>query len=225
MTAVNAPTCAVSAVPVRDEAATRLFVEVLSLELWHLERMAFLAATCADRIPRSRWTIHVGVALEQCFDEAMVRRWERVNALARAADLTAAEADALWGAGAEGVRRIHAVAMRGWTEQTLTQEWINYASSTQGPAIPSSAATRANAARVCAPIAPPPQQMIATARMELSRTSSPRGETSRPHQRPPQNDTARSAGKHMPSPPPTGAPNDDSSATEAEYATDRGPGP
>ncbi|MBF6397826.1 hypothetical protein IU438_18720 [Nocardia cyriacigeorgica] len=216
---------AANVVPVPDESATRLFVEVLSLELWHLERMAFLAATCADRIPRSRWRIHVGVALEQRFEEAMVRRWERVEALARAADLTAAEADALWDAGAEGVRRVHAVAVRGWTEQTLTQEWINYASNVLVPAIPTPATARADTARVCAPIVPPPQQMIATARMELSRTSSPRCETSRPHPRPPQNVTARSAGTHMPSASTTGAPEDDSTATEAERATDTGPGP
>ncbi|WP_281920286.1 hypothetical protein [Nocardia cyriacigeorgica] len=216
---------AANVVPVRDESATRLFVEVLSLELWHLERMAFLAAACADRIPRSQWRIHVGVALEQRFEEAMVRRWERVEALARAADLTAAEADVLWGAGAEGVHRIHAVAMRGWTEQTLTQEWINYASSALVPALPTSAAARADAARVRAPIVPPPQQMVATARMELSRTSSPRCETSRPHPRPPQNETARSAGTHTSSASTTSAPEDDSTATEAERRTDNGPGP
>lgn len=225
LTPAYATGSAANAVPVRDESATRLFIEVLSLELWHLERMAFLAATCADRIPRSRWRIHVGVALEQRFEEAMARRWERVDALARAADLTAAEADALWGAGAEGVHRIHAVAMRGWSEQTLTQEWIDYASSALVPAIPTSAAAHADAARVSAPIVPPPQQMVATARMELSRTSLLRCETSRPHPRPPQNVTARSAGTHTSSASTTGAPEEASTATEAECATDNGPGP
>lgn len=227
MTAVDAPSVAVSAEPVREEAATRLLVELLSLELWHLERMAFLAATCADRIPRSRWTIHVGAALEQCFDDAMVRRWERVEALARAADLTAAEADALWGAGAEGVRQIHAVAIRGWTEQTLTQEWTYYASSALAHAIPTSATARADTAGMCTPIVPPPppQQMIETARMALSRTSSPRCGPSRPHPRLPQNDTPRSAGSHMPSASTAGAQEDGSTATEPERPTDTGSGP
>src|SRR5690606_35218196 len=147
------------AVPVGDELATRWCVEMLSLELWHLERMTFLAASCADRIPRSRWTIHVGPALERRFEKALLRRWDRINALARAAALTQTEADALWGAGAEGVRQIHAVAVSSWTERTLIQEWIDYTTATS----PSGAANSHPTTRACAPITPNPAAMTEAA--------------------------------------------------------------
>ncbi|MFE3444967.1 hypothetical protein ACFXNW_18200 [Nocardia sp. NPDC059180] len=224
MTAAYAIGCAVSAVPIRDESAKQFLVEMLSLELWHLERMAFLAATCADRIPRSRWTIHVGAALERRFDAAMVRRWERANALARAAELTAAEADALWGAGAEGVRRIHAVAVGGWTERILIQEWIDYATTASDPTTPPPAAARSHSTgRACAPISPIPPEMTAAAPTALDRSCPPASPPpgTQAQSLPPRSGMARSVGPQPSSTEATSAPQE----AEPEYPSDTGRGP
>ncbi|MBF6326617.1 hypothetical protein IU451_29395 [Nocardia cyriacigeorgica] len=163
------PGSPVSAVPVRDGVSQQFYVEMLSVDLWHLERMAGLAAASADRIATGRWSISTDPGAEgRRFAEAMARRWERVNALARAAELTDSEAQTLWGAGADGIRHFHAGAVSTWTEATLVQAWSDYAHSTPDLAIPPYVPAGAGAgAQESAPTVPTPQQMIAAASAAL----------------------------------------------------------
>ncbi|WP_280183753.1 hypothetical protein [Nocardia cyriacigeorgica] len=165
------PGSPVSVVPVRDGVSQRFYVEMLSVDLWHLERMAGLAAARADRLATGRWSISTDPDAEGRFAEAMARRWERVNALAHAAELTDSEAETLWGAGADGIRHFHAGAVSTWTEATLIQAWSDYAHSPPDLAIPPyvPAAPRANA-QESTPTAPTPQQMIAAASAALRST-------------------------------------------------------
>ncbi|TLG01730.1 hypothetical protein FEK35_23830 [Nocardia cyriacigeorgica] len=158
----------VSVVPVRDAVSHQFYVEMLSVDLWHLERMAGLAAARADRLATGRWSISTDPDAEGRFAEAMARRWERVNALARAAELTDSEAETLWGAGADGIRHFHAGAVSTWTEATLVQAWSDYADSTPDLAIPPYVPVAPGAgAQASTPTAPTPQQMIAAASAAL----------------------------------------------------------
>ncbi|MBF6439689.1 hypothetical protein [Nocardia cyriacigeorgica] len=161
----------VSAVPVRDLQSQQFYLEMLDLDVWHLELMAGLAAARADRIATGRWTTGTDPDAERQFAEAMARRWERVNALAHAAELTDSEADNLWGAGADGIRRFHAGALNTWTEATLAQAWSDYAHSTPDLAIPPYVPTDPRAVtQAGSPIAPTPQEMIAAASAALRST-------------------------------------------------------
>ncbi|WP_280453488.1 hypothetical protein [Nocardia cyriacigeorgica] len=161
----------VSAVPVRDGASQQFYLEMLDLDVWHLERMAGVAAARAVRIATGRWSIGTDPDAEGRFAEAMARRWERVNALAHAAELTDTEADNLWGAGADGIRRFHAGALNTWTEATLAQAWSDYAHSTPDLAIPPYVPTDPRAVtQAGSPIAPTPQEMIAAASAALRST-------------------------------------------------------
>ncbi|WP_280203123.1 hypothetical protein [Nocardia cyriacigeorgica] len=161
----------VSVVPVRDAVSQQFYVEMLSVDLWHLERMASLAAARADRIATGRWSTGTDPDAEGQFAEAMTRRWERANVLARAAELTDSEAENMWGAGADGVRRFHAGALHTWTEATLAQAWSDYAHSTPDLAIPPYVPTDAGTGTpTSASIAPTPQEMIDAATTALRST-------------------------------------------------------
>ncbi|MBF6320383.1 hypothetical protein IU453_26895 [Nocardia cyriacigeorgica] len=161
------PGSPVSVVPVRDVVSHQFYVEMLSVDLWHLERMAGLAAARADRIVTGRWSIRTDPDAEGRFAEAMSRRWERVNALARAAELTDSEAERLWGAGADGIRHFHAGAVGTWTEATLIHAWSDYAHSPPDLAIPPYVPAPGADAQASTPTAPTPQEMIAAASAAL----------------------------------------------------------
>lgn len=168
---VPEPGSPVSVVPVRDAVSQQFYVEMLSVDLWHLERMAGLAAARADRIATGRWSIGADPGAEGRFAEAMARRWERVNALAHAAELTDSEAETLWGVGADGIRRFHANALNTSNEAALAQSWSDYAHSTPDLAIPPYVpADHSAGTQPSTPTAPAPQEMIAAASAALRST-------------------------------------------------------
>ncbi|WP_280215826.1 hypothetical protein [Nocardia cyriacigeorgica] len=159
-----------TAVPVRDDVRAAFYVEMLGVDVWDLERMAALAAARANRIETGRWSVGTDPLAEQRFAANMARRWERVNVLARAAELTPAEADAMWGASAEGVRRAHAAGVGSYDELFLVQQWSAYATPGEVLAIPPYVPTTPDpgtAPDAATVVAPTPEQMIADARMSL----------------------------------------------------------
>jgi hypothetical protein len=152
--------------PSRDNAAQEFYIDMLGLDLWHLERMAGLSAACEDRIATGRWSFGTDPIAARRFAQNMALCYERVTALAHAAQITATEADVLWGVDAEGVRRLHAVTVATYDELTLVNEWNSYAIASPDlavpPYIPTDPATGTPVAggEVTAPT---PQQMIAAA--------------------------------------------------------------
>lgn len=156
--------------PVRDNAAQDFYVDMLSLDLWHLERMAGLSAARADRVATGRWSFGTDPIAAARFAQNMRLYHERVTALAHAAQITATEADELWGPVAEGVRRQLVVNLATYDELTLVNEWNSYATVRADLAIPPyvpadpDTGTPVAGARV---IPPTPHQMIAAATASL----------------------------------------------------------
>ncbi|WP_063043319.1 hypothetical protein [Nocardia pseudovaccinii] len=156
--------------PARDNAAQDFYVDMLALDLWHLERMAGLSAARADRIETGRWSFGTNPVAAAQFSQNMQLYHQRVTALAHAAQITATEADLLWGPGADGDRRHHAVHLETYDELTLVNEWNSYASPRDDLAIPPYIPTDPDTG---IPVAgaeatpPTPQQMIATATTSL----------------------------------------------------------
>ncbi|MFF0528695.1 hypothetical protein ACFYT3_09910 [Nocardia amikacinitolerans] len=156
--------------PARDNAAQQMYVDMLGLDLWHLERMASLSAARADRIATGRWSFGADPLAEQRFARNMTARHQRVTALAHAAEITPAEAETLWGADAEGARRAHAVFVETYDELSVVAEWNSYAIASPDLAIPpylpadSATATPTTGAHASPPT---PRQMIDAASASL----------------------------------------------------------
>ncbi|MEV6140495.1 hypothetical protein AB0L63_31535 [Nocardia sp. NPDC051990] len=156
--------------PVRDNAAQDFYVDMLSLDLWHLERMAGLSAARAARVATGRWSFAVNPIAATQFAQNMQLYHERVTALAHAAQITSTEADELWGPVAEGTRRDHAVNLATYDELTLVNEWNSYATVRTDQAIPPYVPTDLDTGIPIAGaqvIPPTPQQMIAAATASL----------------------------------------------------------
>ncbi|MGN2635024.1 hypothetical protein ACTD5D_02275 [Nocardia takedensis] len=156
--------------PWRDNAAQGFFVGMLGLDLWHLERMAALAAERDDRVATGRWSYGKNPISEKQFAQNMELRHERVVALAHAAQITEDEADMLWGDAAEPYRRDHAVRLEIRDELSVARAWHSYTKpSTElsvPPYVPTDPAT--GTPIVGAHTLPPtPQQMIAAAAATL----------------------------------------------------------
>ncbi|WP_329410758.1 hypothetical protein OG563_00305 [Nocardia vinacea] len=156
--------------PARDNAAQDFYVDMLSLDLWHLERMAGLSAARADRIATGRWTFGTNPIAAAQFTQNMQLYHERVTALAHAAQITATEADLLWGSGADSDRRNHAVHLETYDELPLVNEWNTYATARSDLAVPPYIPTDPDTG---IPVAgteatpPTPQQMIDAATASL----------------------------------------------------------
>ncbi|MFI5540716.1 hypothetical protein ACIA5H_30415 [Nocardia sp. NPDC051900] len=156
--------------PMRDNAAQDFYIDMLSLDLWHLERMAALAAARADRIATGRWSFGTNPAAAAQFARNMQLYHQRVTALAHAAQFTATEADTFWGPAAEGARRGHAVHLETYTELDLVAAWNAYAAPSPDLAIPPYVPTDPDTGTPTAgaEVTPPtPQQMINTAAASL----------------------------------------------------------
>lgn len=156
--------------PSRDNAAQDFYVDMLHLDLWHLERMAAISAARADRIATGRWSFGTNPEAAAQFARNMQLRYERVTALAHAAHITAHEADVLWGASAEGERRGHAIHLETYDELALVNEWNSYAKTSGELAVPPYIPTDPDTGTPIAgaEVTPPtPQQMIDTAAASL----------------------------------------------------------
>ncbi|MGV9822953.1 hypothetical protein [Nocardia xishanensis] len=156
--------------PVRDNVAQDFYIDMMTLDLWHLERMASLAAARADRIATGRWSFGINPLTDAQFAQNMGLRHQRITALAHAAEITATEAETLWGPSAEDARRAHAVYVETHDELNLATEWNFYAAASPDLAIPPylpPAPAAATSAADGAPVPPTPQQMIDAASASL----------------------------------------------------------
>lgn len=152
--------------PARDDAAQDFYVDMLALDLWHLERMAGLSAARADRIATGRWSFGTDPVAAAQFSQNMALYHERVTALAHAARITAIEADLMWGPPSAGERRQHTVHLETYDELTLVNEWNSYATARGDLAVPPYIPTDPDTGTPVAgaQVTPPtPQHMIAAA--------------------------------------------------------------
>ncbi|MFD4429810.1 hypothetical protein [Nocardia sp. NPDC058497] len=156
--------------PDRATGSQEFFLEMLEVDLWHLERMAAMDADRTHRLATGRWSFTDDPATQRQFYENMHMRQQRVQILAAAAQVTATEGQQLWGASVEGIRRVHTVAIAALDDATLAREWNGYAAADPGlrvpPYVPQDPITGAPTSPPLA-MPPPPSAMITTARSAL----------------------------------------------------------
>ncbi|MFC8529188.1 hypothetical protein [Nocardia sp. NPDC057227] len=161
---------ATAALPARADPRQAFCMDMLSLDLWHLQRMAAVAAARAGGQAEGRWSLGAQPRAELRFGQNMSLHRRRVTALARAAEITPAEGDRLWGPGAEGARRAHAQRLTGYDELSVAHEWNYYAQSRTDLTVPPYAANDpATAPRAAVP--PSPRRFLDAATATAHRIS------------------------------------------------------
>ncbi|MFI9508597.1 hypothetical protein [Nocardia sp. NPDC052566] len=142
----------------RQSAGQEFLLEMLSVDLWNLEHMAMLHAARADRIATGRWTVGLDPDSIARFQHNMEVRRTRVVAMADAIEVSAAEAELLWGPASTESWGAHARLVEAYDEATLAAQWTRYADAPpelpMPPYIPTDSATGAPLTRAAA--APPP---------------------------------------------------------------------
>lgn len=117
--------------PVRDGIdragpMQEFYLDMLGVDLWHLERMASLHAIRAHRVALGHTELHAGPTAQRAFHTNMLLRSQRITALAHTLRVTDAEAAALWGPGAISMRYWHAAAHQHTSDLDLAAEWHTY---------------------------------------------------------------------------------------------------
>ncbi|WP_157120582.1 hypothetical protein [Nocardia fusca] len=102
------------------------YLDMLGLDLWHLERMASLHVTRTHRAAQGHSELHAGPMALRTFADNMALRSQRVTALAHVLRVTDTEAAALWGPGATSMRYWHAAAHQHASDLDLAAEWHSY---------------------------------------------------------------------------------------------------
>ncbi|MFD4431495.1 hypothetical protein [Nocardia sp. NPDC058497] len=113
--------------PDRATGIQEFYIEMLEVDVWHLERMAGLDAARTDRIGTGRWSFDDNPDAQRQFYTNMFRHHQRITVLAAAAQITSIEGEQLWGASVEGIRRMQTAAIAHLGEAALAQEWNSYA--------------------------------------------------------------------------------------------------
>ncbi|MGW6332181.1 hypothetical protein [Nocardia rhamnosiphila] len=112
------------------------YLDMLGLDLWHLERMASLQVTRAHRAALGHHELHSGPMALRAFGDNMAIRSQRVTALAHTLQVAQTEAAALWGPGATSMRYWHAAAHQHASDLDLAAEWHTYSRPTAELATP-----------------------------------------------------------------------------------------
>ncbi|GAA5104803.1 hypothetical protein [Nocardia iowensis] len=156
--------------PGRGDSIEAMCHDMLEVELWDLERMVSLEALRRDRIKTGRWNFGNNPLAVWKFAENTHRQFQRVNALAAGARITATEAATLWSATAEGLRRLHTVTIERLDELSVVAEWSRYAIASPKPARPPYVSDDLDVAKTLADAGvslPTPQQMLDVAATAL----------------------------------------------------------
>lgn len=158
--------------------AKQFYLDMLGVDLWNLQRMAFVAAARNERIAQGRYEFGADPVAGAEYRRNMAVLHTRVSALSAAADLTPIEAQNLWGgAEVENLTHATAVAVTRWDNLTLEFAWRRYATPTSDadrpPYIPFESRDAASN-RHPASLPPQPEQLIEQATEALqARTSRP----------------------------------------------------
>ncbi|MFI8974172.1 hypothetical protein ACIGO9_14895 [Nocardia asteroides] len=112
--------------PARQHRTEVFFTDLLYSDLWHLERAAALHLAYGDRLRYRSDSARADLIRERALFDRMDLRQRRVAAMVAGARITPQEGEQLWGAGAEHMRRMHALAVERMSEAELAELWNAY---------------------------------------------------------------------------------------------------
>ncbi|MFE3757928.1 hypothetical protein ACFXO9_26775 [Nocardia tengchongensis] len=151
--------------------AKQFYLDMLSVDLWNLQRMAYVAAARELREAAGSYEFGRDPLAGAEYMHNMELLHLRVRALAYAAQLTHRDAEKLWGAeGNAELRQVTATAVNSWDNLTVEFAWRQYAHPSPASAVPpylsvDDDAGRRHLGRDTSP--PTPDQLIADAAQAL----------------------------------------------------------
>ncbi|MFJ2834236.1 hypothetical protein ACIO52_02620 [Nocardia sp. NPDC087230] len=113
--------------PARQHSTEVFFVDLLHLDLWHLERTAALQLAYEKRVRFRSGDARADLERERALSDRTDLRRRRVSGVVAGARITVQEGEELWGTGAEWMRRMHAGAVNRMSEDELAEMWNAYA--------------------------------------------------------------------------------------------------
>lgn len=146
--------------------AKQFYLDMLSVEVWNLQRMAYVAAARELRTREGAYEFGTDPASGTEYRNNMHLLHLRVQALADAAQLNHHDAEKLWGATeTAGLRQVTAVAVNSWDNLTLEFAWRQYTRPNPASAVPPYLGDERSGRRLArSAVSPPtPEQLIADA--------------------------------------------------------------
>ncbi|MFD5179422.1 hypothetical protein ACFWM1_26685 [Nocardia sp. NPDC058379] len=113
--------------PARQHPTEVSFIDLLHLDLWHLERAAALQLAYEKRVRCRSGDARADLDREQALFDRIDLRRRRVSGVVAGARITVGEGEELWGTGAEWMRCMHAGAVNRMSEAELVEMWNAYA--------------------------------------------------------------------------------------------------
>ncbi|MEV0766256.1 hypothetical protein [Nocardia sp. NPDC050435] len=144
-------------------SAQQFLVDMMNLDLWNLQRMAFLVAAYQDRVATGRSSITFTPQQRQQFGETMRAHWTKATRLAQAAGITAAEAEQSWGVGSNGWHALHRSYVSAHDEAGLVAEMRRYLRAEHVTTLPPGVAAEDPGSTPGAPSVPTPEDLVADA--------------------------------------------------------------
>lgn len=116
----------------------QFYHDMLSVDLWNLERMAFVAAARQTRLERGTYAFGADPITQASYRRNMTRLHQRVSALADAAEIDTRDVETLWGSSdAIYLRQVTGAALNGWDDLTVESAWRKYSIPSIDAEIPS----------------------------------------------------------------------------------------
>ncbi|MFB8004880.1 hypothetical protein [Nocardia sp. NPDC056000] len=171
-------------VPEEPSEAKQFYLDMLGVDLWNLQRMAFVAAAREIRLSDTGYQFGRDPLAGRDYQRNMELLNTRVCALADAAEITVHEAEKLWGtAQTADARHMAAATINGWDDLAVEFAWRHYSKPNPDAALPPYLPVEAQRGEALHRIGvrpPSPQQLLDHATAALRADSA--GETGIGHQ-------------------------------------------
>ncbi|WP_067891625.1 hypothetical protein [Nocardia vaccinii] len=112
------------------------FTDMLTVDMFHLERIAMLTAARQHRLDAGGYGFGPAPDVSAAVERNMSLLHLRITALAAAAELTAAEGDRFWNTQPEHWRHLARVTVHTMNDLELEHTWRSYAFADTDPAVP-----------------------------------------------------------------------------------------
>lgn len=124
-------------VPEEPSEAKQFYLDMLSVDLWNLQRMAFVAAAREIRLSDTGYQFGRDPVAGRDYQRNMELLHTRISALAEAAEITVHDAERLWGtAQTADSRHMAAATINGWDDLAVEFAWRHYSRPNPDAALP-----------------------------------------------------------------------------------------